>query len=350
MADFNINLTGAQIQDALNIVNDGGTNIRYFGPVNVENSMRARHDNVTGYLHFERLESGTWTEKFSITESIAVDVVHLTESAGAPAVPSGDVCVYNLRIRDDQGAQILRPIFTDGTNSFIPLGSAADGSVRVIQNLTDVLANPDTTNSEYKFLATTTDLENKQDDLGTPASDDQLIVFDQDGSTRFEDMPAGPLTTKEVEDIVGTMFTGNTETGITSSYDDTTGKITLTVSSGPAPTQEFKVFSQATNVVTESVINAVTDEGTSLPYRYFLPTPINTYMVVAWHASTSVQDIHVNVLDADATTDDIETSPLGNRFVQSQVQTAGVFSYMVLDISGDTGLLTAGQKLGIYVG
>lgn len=33
-----------------------------------------------------------------------------------------------------------------------------------------------------------------------------------------------------IEDIVGDMFTGNTETLITSSYDDTNGKITLTVS------------------------------------------------------------------------------------------------------------------------
>ena len=100
-------------------------------------------------------------------------------------------------------------------------------------------------------------------------------------------------------------------------------------STPPTPTNEFKVFTQATNVVTEAGIDAVVDEGTALPYRYILPSPAQ-YMVVAWHSSVSVQDIHVNILDAGETIADITTSPLGNRYVQSQVQTTTTYSYQVI--------------------
>src|SRR5690606_16065421 len=37
------------------------------------------------------------------------------------------------------------------------------------------------------------------------------------------------LTQEEVEDIIGNMVTGNTEVGITVTYNDTTGKLNFTV-------------------------------------------------------------------------------------------------------------------------
>ena len=160
-------------------------------------------------------------------------------------------------------------------------------------------------------------------------------------------------TDAEIQAIVGAMFTGNSETNITSTYNTTTQKIDMNATGGttpPTPTNEFKVFTQDSTTVTQAIIDAVSDEGTSLPYRYFLPTPLENNLVIAWHSTTSVQDIHVNILEADAVENDIVTSPLGNRYVQSQVQTAGNFQYLVLDISGDISLLTTGQKIGIYLG
>ena len=43
------------------------------------------------------------------------------------------------------------------------------------------------------------------------------------------------LTTEQVQDIVGSMFTGNTESGIIATYDDPDGKINLTVPGAVAP-------------------------------------------------------------------------------------------------------------------
>ena len=158
-------------------------------------------------------------------------------------------------------------------------------------------------------------------------------------------------TDEQIQDLVGAMFTDGSHTGISFVYDDTKGVIDATVSATPTPTptMQYKVFTQATTTVTEAVINAVSEEGSSLPYRVILTAPQNN-MVVAWHSTTDVSDIHVNVLDAGETTADISTGPLGNRFLRSAVQTAGAFQYQIVNIGGDIGLLTAGQRLGIYVG
>ena len=50
-------------------------------------------------------------------------------------------------------------------------------------------------------------------------------------------------TTEEIEDIVGAMFAGNTETNITATYDDGSGKINLTVPSmGGQALTKYNVF------------------------------------------------------------------------------------------------------------
>jgi hypothetical protein len=58
---------------------------------------------------------------------------------------------------------------------------------------------------------------------------------DSDGTIDLvvDDMTANTqLTTEEVQDIVGGMFTGNTETGISATYEDSDGTIDLVVSGG----------------------------------------------------------------------------------------------------------------------
>ena len=133
--------------------------ILYFGNIADELTMRIRRDNTTGYLMFDRLESGTWNEKFQISDSATVDVVNFTESASAPtSVPANSLALYNKTIRDDQGNQILRPFFTDGINTFPAMASLPNGGVRVIQNLAAILADPANTNAQYKTIAFTQDL------------------------------------------------------------------------------------------------------------------------------------------------------------------------------------------------
>jgi hypothetical protein len=75
--------------------------------------------------------------------------------------------------------------------------------------------------------------------LGYTADDDVLKVGD--GVRHWNDLEAigggggGGLTQEQIEDLVGAMVTGNTETGIAVTYDDATAKLNFAVSL-PSPT------------------------------------------------------------------------------------------------------------------
>ncbi len=58
----------------------------------------------------------------------------------------------------------------------------------------------------------------------TNAANDTLTITGTDTNTQ--------LSTEQVQDIVGAMFTGNTETGITATYEDSDGTIDLVASGG----------------------------------------------------------------------------------------------------------------------
>ncbi len=131
--------------------------------------------------------------------------------------------------------------------------------------------------------------------------------------------------------------------------DNSTIQFQYPVAGGVMPTNDYRAFSQSTATVTQQIIEAVPDFGTELPYRKFLTSP-QQYLIVAWHSTTEVTDIHVNILESDAVLNDITSSPLGNRFQRSLVQTIGIYEYIALDIDADINLLTGGQKIGIYVG
>ena len=132
--------------------------ILYFGEIDTDLTMRIRRDNTDGFLYFERYNGTSWEEIFQMSNSATVDIVHFTESTGPVSVVAGQLCLYNRRIRDDQGTEILRPFLTDGTNVFPAVGSLPDGSVRIIQNLSDVMADPTNVNASYKTITFNEDL------------------------------------------------------------------------------------------------------------------------------------------------------------------------------------------------
>ena len=135
-----------------------GNEILYFGEIDTALTMRIRRQVSNGYLFFERYDGASWNEIFQMSDSATVDIVHFTASTGPPAVPAGELCLYNQVIRDDQGTQILRPFLTDGTTIFPAIGSMPDGSVRVIQNLSAVMGDPQNVNAVYKTIAFNEDL------------------------------------------------------------------------------------------------------------------------------------------------------------------------------------------------
>ena len=71
--------------------------------------------------------------------------------------------------------------------------------------------------------------------------------------TRWEAAGGNSLTTEQVQDITGAMFTGNTETGIAATYEDSDGTIDLVVSAA----------SSAATLTTPRNINGVSFDGSA---------------------------------------------------------------------------------------
>ena len=81
----------------------------------------------------------------------------------------------------------------------------------------------------------------------SPPSTDYVWVFDGLGGlerTRIQDLPISggtQLTQEEVQDYVGTMVSGNTEVGISVTYDDINNEFDF-VATDPSPTNELQDF------------------------------------------------------------------------------------------------------------
>ena len=192
--------------------------ILYWGPPETDLSMRARRLTDNGHLVFERREASVWNEKFRVSDSLSVDVAHLTETLGPVVVPEGDICLYNARIRNSAGVTILRPFFTNGTDVFPLLASLPGGEIRAIQNLAEVLADPTTVNAVYKFVTF-------NEDLATVAkSGSYNDLADRPTIPVIPTLPV-PRTDEEIQDVIGaTMVEGM---GVSLVYDDDAGTLTI---------------------------------------------------------------------------------------------------------------------------
>jgi hypothetical protein len=82
------------------------------------------------------------------------------------------------------------------------------------------------------------------------------------------------LTTEEVQDIVGGMVSGNTETNITVSYDDTGGKLNFVASGGSVPANSTFDTVDVVGIVTAGsfVTDLIDGSGTSRGFctRYYI--------------------------------------------------------------------------------
>jgi len=90
------------------------------------------------------------------------------------------------------------------------------------------------------------------------SSSTKFLVLD--GSDVVKHTTAGGKTTEEVQDIVGAMFTSNTETGIAATYEDSDGTIDLVVS-GVTDLHTAGVDGAANQILTDDGDGTVTSES-----------------------------------------------------------------------------------------
>lgn len=82
-------------------------------------------------------------------------------------------------------------------------------------------------------VASTVSSEQVQDIVGGMVSGNTetgiTVTYDDSTGKLNFNVPSGFRSTENIQDIVGAMVTGNTETGITVTYNDSTGKLNFTV-------------------------------------------------------------------------------------------------------------------------
>jgi len=133
-------------------------------------------------------------------------------------------------------------------------------------------------------------------------------------------------TTEEVQDIVGAMFSGNTETRVTVTYDDSDGTIDVVVDDMTADTQ---LTDEQVQDIVGAMVSGNTETNISVTYDdtanklNFVSTDTNTQLT-----TEEVQDIVGNMLSGNTET----------RIAVTYDDTDGTIDFVVDDMTADTQL------------
>ena len=171
----------------------------------------------------------------------------------------------------------------------------------------------------------TTDLNERVDDrvdsLLTAGSNVSLTYDDAAGTLTIASTDTNTqLTTEEVQDIVGGMVDGGTETNVAVTYDDTAGKLNF-------------VVSQLTSEQVQDIIGPMFSSNTE------------TFITVTYDDSDGTLDLVVPVLDEDNMASDsashLATQQSIKAYVDSQVQTEESIEDFI------AGSITAGSNVSV---
>ena len=161
----------------------------------------------------------------------------------------------------------------------------------------------------------------------TPAATDVLLIEDsEDNSTKksilISSLPTGsgggtPRTDEEIEDIVGAMVSGNTETGITVTYDDVNGKLNFVVGTAPTGTSNFYFGLSSSNNPASVDINTLDTQtintGSGQQFNFAVgPATLNDFVILLTPAVHDIQTLvntlsGFSVLDSYTKTDNVRT-------------------------------------------
>ena len=177
----------------------------------------------------------------------------------------------------------------------------------------------------------------------------QALLSDGDGSFSWG---AGGKTSEEIQDIVGAMFSSNTETGIAASYEDGDGTIDLVVGSGVITNSMLAADSVTASKIGANEVNAselnVSGNGTSSQFlrsdgdgtfTWATPTDTNTTYSAGTGMSLSGTTFSCTVTDTNTT----YSAGTGISLSGTTFSNSGVTSIVAgsnVSISGGTGAVT----------
>ena len=197
---------------------------------NTETNIAVTYDDPTAKLNFSvNLPAGN-SQNVGETNEIIRRLLINVSGAGFNSLnlTSNGQALSNGRILTDGEYTLVTvgefdPIFIEDEN-FIALPGTSVGS--------ELNSNNSIAFTVYKFGEPKHGIR-----LGRRGSDNRLLISKTTSdtllatiTTRQVSAPSTGKTEEEIQDIVGAMFTGNTDLRVTSTYDDASGKINITAS------------------------------------------------------------------------------------------------------------------------
>ena len=150
------------------------------------------------------------------------DLSVTTNSAGTAALSYNDTTgVFSYTPPDLSSVSTDLTAFSVGSN-----GSAVTGGSLAYNNTSGVFTYSPPDLSSYLTAVAVNDLS---DVTITSPQNGHVLKYNGASWENAADAGGATLTTEEVQDIVGAMVTGNTETGIAVTYEDSTGTLDFTV-------------------------------------------------------------------------------------------------------------------------
>jgi len=209
-----------------------------------------------------------------------------------------------------------------------------DSQIQTEESIEDFVGGMVTGNTET-FIDVTYEDSDGTMDFVVPVKDEDNMTSDSDTHLATQQSIKAYVdnvaqTTEEVQDIVGAMFSGNTETRVTVTYDDSDGTIDVVV-------DDLNTDTQLTDEQVQDIVGAMvsgnTETNISVTYDdtanklNFVSTDTNTQLT-----TEEVQDIVGNMLSGNTET----------RIAVTYDDTDGTIDFVVDDMTADT-QLTAEQ-------
>lgn len=248
--DTNTQLTDEEVQDVVGGMVTGNT----------ETNITVTYDDATGKLNFSATDTDTITS-VGVSGSEASGTITLAGSGATSISQVGNTITIsstdtdtNTQLSTEQVQDIIGAMFSGNTETLITVTyDDTDGTIDLVVD--NDLSNYDNSTSGFLTAHPSIAAAASVDNSGRTYIQD--ITLDSNGhvtgitsATETVTNTDTQLTDEEVQDVVGAMVTGNTETNITVTYDDTNGKLNFSATDTDTVTSVGISGSETTGTVT----------------------------------------------------------------------------------------------------